>query len=83
MREPQKTSNRPLKALKKLLKVFSKVRLKSVITCRTNKENFDAISTNFRTLSEELASRGDDISKTISNVEAIQTLWPMQDSLKL
>ena len=40
--------------------MFSKVQL-----------NFDAISTNFRTLSEELASRGDDISKTISNVEAI------------
>lgn len=36
-----------------------------------NKENFDVISQNFRSLSEELASKGDDISATITNLEAI------------
>ena len=36
-----------------------------------NKENFDVISQNFRSLSEELAAKGDDISSTITNIEAI------------
>ncbi|MEC8458954.1 MAG: MlaD family protein [Bacteroidota bacterium] len=36
-----------------------------------NKVNFDVISGNFRSLSDELAASGEDISKTISNVEAI------------
>jgi phospholipid/cholesterol/gamma-HCH transport system substrate-binding protein len=36
-----------------------------------NKDNFDAISTNFRELSEELAARSGDISATITNLEAI------------
>ena len=36
-----------------------------------NKINFDVISGNFRSLSDELAASGEDISQTISNVEAI------------
>ena len=36
-----------------------------------NKINFDVISGNFRSLSHELAASGEDISKIISNVEAI------------
>ena len=36
-----------------------------------NKGNFDAISKSFRSLSEELASNSEDISKTIANIGAI------------
>ena len=36
-----------------------------------NKGNFDAVSENFRLLSEELAANSETISQTIQNVEAI------------
>src|SRR6056300_446492 len=40
-------------------------------TFQSVQQSADAISTNFRSLSEELAANGEDISKTIKSVEAI------------